>query len=190
MGFEKDAHIPNLLAFSPQTAFHNDPAYIAGKIILQDKASCFPAVILDPPANEDTVVIDATAAPGNKTSHLSALMKNKGKLYAFERDKKRFGTLTTMLARAGCNNVETVNLDFLTVDPCDPTYRNVTHILLDPSCSGSGIVNRLDHLLETEPEIEGEQADRLTKLAAFQVMMVKHAMRCNSWCPKNCVLDM
>jgi len=35
----------------------------------------------------------------------------------------------------------------------------------------------LDHLLETEIEIEGEEADRLTKLAAFQVMMVKHAMR-------------
>jgi hypothetical protein len=87
MGFEKDAHIPNLLAFSPQTAFHNDPAYIAGKIILQDKASCFPAVILDPPANEDTVVIDATAAPGNKTSHLSALMKNKGKVRKVYRTK-------------------------------------------------------------------------------------------------------
>jgi putative methyltransferase len=80
MGFTKDAHIPNLLAFSPQTAFHNDPAYTSGKIILQDKASCFPAVILDPPARDDTVVIDATAAPGNKTSHLSALMKNKGKV--------------------------------------------------------------------------------------------------------------
>jgi len=26
------------------------------------------------------------------------------------------------------------------------------HSLLDPSCSGSGIVNRLDHLLETGAE--------------------------------------
>lgn len=36
--------------------------------------------MLSPPPNDDTVVIDATAAPGNKTSHLSALMKGKGKV--------------------------------------------------------------------------------------------------------------
>jgi putative methyltransferase len=80
MGFVKDMHIPSLLAFAPKTTFHNDPAYTMGKIILQDKASCFPAVVLDPPAEDHTVVVDATAAPGNKTSHLSALMKNKGKV--------------------------------------------------------------------------------------------------------------
>lgn len=79
-GFTKDAHIPNLLAFAPKATFHNDPMYTTGKIILQDKASCFPAVILDPPASDNAVVIDATAAPGNKTSHLSALMKNRGKV--------------------------------------------------------------------------------------------------------------
>jgi putative methyltransferase len=82
-GFTNDIHIPNLLAFAPKTVFHSDPAYTTGKIILQDKASCFPAVVLDPPASDDTVVIDATAAPGNKTSHLSALMKNKGKVVEF-----------------------------------------------------------------------------------------------------------
>lgn len=39
-------------------------------------------MILDPPCGEDAVVIDATAAPGNKTSHLSALMHNTGKVLA------------------------------------------------------------------------------------------------------------
>lgn len=86
-------------------------------------------------------------------------------LYAFERDRKRFGTLTMMLSKANCKNVEPLNLDFLTVDPLDSKFAKVTHMyvpssslipwltqlasLLDPSCSGSGIVNRLDHLLET-----------------------------------------
>ncbi|KAH0585057.1 hypothetical protein H2248_008323 [Termitomyces sp. 'cryptogamus'] len=175
--FMRDKHIPDLLSFSPRVTFHDDPLYTAGKIILQDKASCFPATVLAPPANDNTFVIDATSAPGNKTSHLSALMKNKGKLFAFERDKKRFTTLTTMLSRAGCRNVEPINADFLTVHPLDPKYSRVTHILLDPSCSGSGIVNRLDHLLETEIEDDGDQEDRLKRLASFQVMMVKHAMR-------------
>jgi 25S rRNA (cytosine2278-C5)-methyltransferase len=76
---KKDKHVPNLLLFPPSNTFHNDSLYKEGKLILQDKASCFPAVVLNPPSEEDCHVIDATAAPGNKTSLLSAIMKNKGK---------------------------------------------------------------------------------------------------------------
>ncbi|KAF7327438.1 SAM-MT-RSMB-NOP domain-containing protein [Mycena kentingensis (nom. inval.)] len=173
----KDAHIPNLLLLPAQTSFQDDAAYKSGKLILQDKASCFPAVVLAPPQSNHARVIDATAAPGNKTTHLSALMGNKGKLFAFERDRKRFGTLATMVGRAGCTNVDPVNADFLTVDPQDSKYAQVTHILLDPSCSGSGIVNRLDYLLESEQDGQDVEDDRLQKLASFQLMMIKHAMK-------------
>jgi len=78
--FTEDEHVANLLLFHPTTQLHEDEAYTSGKIILQDKASCFPASILAPPVSDNTVAIDATSAPGNKTSHLSALMKNKGKV--------------------------------------------------------------------------------------------------------------
>ena len=78
--FMQDQQIPNLLAFHPSVRFTEDPLYISGNIILQDKASCFPAHVLSPPAREDAVVIDATSAPGNKTSHLCAIMQNKGKV--------------------------------------------------------------------------------------------------------------
>lgn len=78
--FARDDHIPDLLSFNPRCQFHDDVCYTTGKIILQDKASCFPSVVLDPPAKDDSIVIDATAAPGNKASHLSALMANKGKV--------------------------------------------------------------------------------------------------------------
>ncbi|KAL7279085.1 hypothetical protein ACG7TL_006923 [Trametes sanguinea] len=173
--FKQDDHIPDLFAFNPSVRFTEDPLYLSGKIILQDKASCFPAHVLAPPARDDAVVIDATAAPGNKTSHLCAIMQNKGKLFAFERDRKRFTTLKTMLSRAHCSNVEAVNSDFLTISPDDPKYIGVTHILLDPSCSGSGIVNRLDHLLDNEQEDDAD-SERLNKLAAFQLKMIRHAM--------------
>lgn len=79
-GFQKDEHIPDLLLFPSDSQWVEDELYKSGKIILQDKASCFPAQILAPPALDGAVVIDATAAPGNKTSHLSALMRGKGKV--------------------------------------------------------------------------------------------------------------
>ncbi|KAF6757204.1 S-adenosyl-L-methionine-dependent methyltransferase [Ephemerocybe angulata] len=176
--FAKDAHIQDLLLFAPQTSFADEPAYQTGKLILQDKASCFPAAVLAPPASDYAVVIDATAAPGNKTSHLSALMKNKGKASGFPLDARRFKTLKTMLDKAQCTNAVPVHRDFLTVDPNDGQYSSVTHILLDPSCSGSGIVNRLDYLIESgTKEDEDVTADRLSKLAAFQLKMIKHAMK-------------
>ena len=78
--FQRDAHVPELLLFSPKKAFHDDVAYKSGKLILQDKASCFPPLVLNPPASTKATVIDATAAPGNKTTYLSALMGNKGKV--------------------------------------------------------------------------------------------------------------
>lgn len=74
-----DEHIPDLLAFHPDVRLNEDSSFQTGKIILQDKASCIPAAVLSPPASDKTVVIDATAAPGNKTTHLSALMRNRGK---------------------------------------------------------------------------------------------------------------
>jgi len=83
-----------------------------------------------------------------------------------------------MLARAGCSNVEALNVDFLTTNFNDEKYARVTHILLDPSCSGSGIVNRLDHLVESEDERTSvAHTERLAKLAAFQLQMLRHAMK-------------
>ncbi|KAF8529826.1 williams-Beuren syndrome critical region protein 20 copy A [Gautieria morchelliformis] len=175
--FTLDEHVPNLLAFHPATTFHDDAAYQDGRLILQDKASCFPALVLSPDLDECTIALDATAAPGNKTTHLSAIMQGKGRVLAFERDRHRFTTLKCMVAKAGCKNIEPFNADFLSVDPRDSRYAGVSHILLDPSCSGSGIVNRLDYLQDIDQENDDAQEARLGKLSTFQVTMIKHAMK-------------
>ncbi|WWC90722.1 uncharacterized protein L201_005659 [Kwoniella dendrophila CBS 6074] len=155
--------------------------YLDGHIILQDKASCLPAKVLMYNWNDDEgECIDATAAPGNKTSYVSALMGNKGKLHAFERSPHRYKTLTSMLEKAHCKNVIPQRADFLESDPKSKEYKNVTRILLDPSCSGSGIVNRLDYLLEDDVEKEEEselKTERLEKLASFQLQMILHAFK-------------
>ncbi|KAI5128044.1 28S Rrna (Cytosine-C(5))-Methyltransferase [Manis pentadactyla] len=72
--FLLDPLLPELLVFPVQTDLHQHPLYQAGHLILQDKASCLPAMLLAPPPGAH--VIDACAAPGNKASHLAALLKN------------------------------------------------------------------------------------------------------------------
>ncbi|XP_062945052.1 28S rRNA (cytosine-C(5))-methyltransferase isoform X2 [Cynocephalus volans] len=97
--FLLDPLLSELLVFPAQTDLHEHPLYQAGHLILQDKASCLPAMLLAPPPGSH--VIDACAAPGNKTSHLAALLKNQGKIFAFDLDAKRLASMATLLVRAG-----------------------------------------------------------------------------------------
>ncbi|EGR52810.1 uncharacterized protein TRIREDRAFT_73918 [Trichoderma reesei QM6a] len=146
-----DPHVPNLLAVSPGMDFAKVEAYTSGKIILQDKASCFPAYLLDP-RSEDGDVIDACSAPGNKTTHLAAILYQHRPefedapqtIFAFEKDSRRAKTLEKMVNIAGSKPITRIGFgqDFLQVDPLSEKYKDVGALLLDPSCSGSGIVGR------------------------------------------------
>ncbi|MCJ1352922.1 MAG: hypothetical protein MMC33_002906 [Icmadophila ericetorum] len=146
-----DLHIPNLIALPSSTQLSTSPAYQQGLLILQDKASCFPAYLLDPkPTDGD--VIDACAAPGNKTTHLAALLgqlsdaEEVPRIWAYDKDKGRAGILKKIVNIAGADKFVTTKAgqDFLRVDPNQEPWSKVGAVLLDPSCSGSGIVGRDD----------------------------------------------
>jgi putative methyltransferase len=98
----RDGHLHDLLILPSSFDLHENQHLLKGEIIIQDKASCFPAFILNPSMNCD--VIDACAAPGNKTSHLSSIMGNTGNIFAFDADSRRLGTLKTLTKRAGCTS--------------------------------------------------------------------------------------
>ncbi|KAJ9616589.1 hypothetical protein H2200_000308 [Cladophialophora chaetospira] len=156
LGSEKvlaiDHTIPDLIALPPEADVTKTQSYKDGRVILQDKASCFPACMLigdDDEAGTVRDCIDGCAAPGNKTSHLAALLaehvSTKNKVYACERDPSRSKILKAMMVKSGAKTVIVQSeCDFLTLDPYAAQYQDVTHVLLDPSCSGSGIVGRED----------------------------------------------
>lgn len=166
-----DPHVPNLVATTPRIDLTKTSAYAAGKIILQDKASCFPAYLLDP-RSEDGDVVDACAAPGNKTTHLAAILHEHRPefeappqtIYAFEKDTRRAQTLEKMVKIAGSKNATRIGFgqDFLQVDPRSERFQRVGALLLDPSCSGSGIVGR-----DSMPELHlPDSADSRTKASS------------------------
>lgn len=146
-----DEHVPNLVAIPAGTDLTKSEAYKTGAIILQDKASCFPAYLLDP-RPEDGIVMDTCAAPGNKTTHVAGIMGSRmgGEragatiVHAFEKNKFRAETLHKMVSLAGAGEMTKIHAgqDFLRVKPESPDWAKVGALLLDPSCSGSGIVGR------------------------------------------------
>jgi putative methyltransferase len=146
-------------------------AYLTGDIIFQDKASCFPAYLLDPSQYLGDV-IDTCAAPGNKTTHVAALMRSSQsstgknrKVFAFERNPHRSIILKKMVTRAGGDDLITVHSskDFLTVNPNDSHFRKVETLLLDPSCSGTGIVGRDDEPKMHLPELNVTTSGGISK---------------------------
>ncbi|KAG9232563.1 S-adenosyl-L-methionine-dependent methyltransferase [Amylocarpus encephaloides] len=148
-----DSNIPNLVAVSPGVDLSKSEAYKLGAIIFQDKASCFPAYLLDP-LPEDGDIVDSCAAPGNKTTHVAAVLLShlpepdecSQTVHAFERNSGRAETLERMVHLAGSDTVTKLHpgQDFLKADPNSSAYKDVGALLLDPSCSGSGIVGRDD----------------------------------------------
>jgi len=174
-----DETIPYVLSFESGTDLHDHPLVNSGELVLQDKSSCFPAHALHLACEISNIskgdAIDATAAPGNKTSQLGSLGFRK--VFAFDKSARRLDVLKQRMGQAGFDEskISPTCCDFLKVDPLTPEYQEVNVILCDPSCSGSGM-HRLDHLMDKKVSNEEEEM-RLMKLAEFQVACVNHALK-------------
>ncbi|CBN78702.1 conserved unknown protein [Ectocarpus siliculosus] len=229
-----DGVVPSLLVLPPGTDLHDHAMVKDGRLVLQDKSSCFSAEALlgqeacaAAGATRDARaewrggdVIDACAAPGNKTMHAASLLHERAsaaaaasaassgggsagagkvadrsntgkraKVFAFDKDLRRLALMRRRVDDSGASAggaIETRLQDFLEVDPADRRYSKVTAILLDPSCSGSGIVSAPDRLHENQGDAdEGEGApggdreegrSRVARLAAFQLQGLLKAM--------------
>ena len=241
-----DAHVPDLLVLPPTASswLHRDYELVqSGKIVLQDKSSCFSALVLMNGLGDGLAIdddddksiprsfdyIDACSAPGNKTSHLAALVHNSSiindgdefmqrkkqkktvkckttatisptsTIFAFERASTRFNTLEQRMKQLipsssdkdkNCTTnvfVDPIHGDFLKADPTDPKFINVRAIMLDPSCSGSGIINSPDRWMDDntngnddddDDDNNGNNKDakRIQSLSNFQLVALKHAM--------------
>lgn len=129
--------------------------------IIQNLPTALPPLVLNPPKN--VTVIDSCAAPGNKTSHLSAIMRNTGKITAFELNRDRYEHLKENLKACHVTNTVCLNEDF-----CE-TKLEAEYILVDPSCSGSGI--HQNYIKNTK---------RIESLSNFQVIILSKALKMKS----------
>lgn len=214
----KDTHVQHLYGIHPSVSVAQLEHYKTGKLIIQDRASCFPATIMsqtfgvdkfiktiDVPkgaledSNEAVRLIDACSAPGNKTTHLAALSGSSSRkpkhtmyrIHAFERDERRSKILKKMVGVAGANNCVDVVVGDFTQVAMPNEYPEVVGLIVDPSCSGSGIFGRgfieqeEDENDDTDSnEVKNQSSDsvsageqeRLLKLAGFQYKIVKHAL--------------
>ena len=134
--------------------------FFQGKVYAQEVVSMLPPLLFRESFEKEKAVsvLDACAAPGSKTTMLSAMLENKGVIVANDQDYIRLKALKSNLERAGCANVLMTNHDLRRMKTPDFDF-----ILLDAPCSSEGTIRKNWKALETWTLKRVFNASRLQK---------------------------
>jgi 16S rRNA (cytosine967-C5)-methyltransferase len=84
------------------------------------------------------IVLELCAAPGNKTSHLAALMDNKGEIYSVDISERRLSRWRLETQRTGVTIAHSILADARKI----PSHVEADVVLVDPPCSNTGVFAR------------------------------------------------
>ncbi len=141
----------------------------AGKIEVQDEGSQLLAYLVSPKRGQ--MVADFCAGAGGKTLAIGALMKNTGRLYAFDISEKRLHNLGQRLKRSGLSNLHAQVI----ASEIDPKLKRLTgkfdRVLVDAPCSGFGTLRR-------NPDLKWRfEATDITELNVKQAAILARAAK-------------
>ena len=137
--------------------------YENGEIYMQSLSSMLPPIVLEPKEKEN--ILDMTAAPGGKTTQMSAMTDNKSYITACEKNKIRAERLKYNLQKQGAKMVNVMQEDARKLSD----YFSFDKILLDAPCSGSGTENVLnakftEELIERSVKTQEELLKKALKI--------------------------
>jgi 16S rRNA (cytosine967-C5)-methyltransferase len=140
-----------------------------GTVEVQDEGSQLLAALLAPKRGE--MVVDFCAGAGGKTLALGAMMRNTGRLYAFDVSGHRLDALKPRLARSGLSNVYPAQIAHERDDRIKRLAGKIDRVLVDAPCSGLGTLRR-------NPDLKWRQSPKaLEELSAKQLAILGSAAR-------------
>ncbi|NML61335.1 RsmB/NOP family class I SAM-dependent RNA methyltransferase [Massilia sp. RP-1-19] len=150
-------------------SLQNLPLFKSGAIEVQDEGSQVLAQIVG--AKRGEMVVDFCAGAGGKTLALGALMRNTGRLYAFDVSEKRLAKLKPRLARSGLSNVHPVQIAHERDVKIKRLAGKVDRVLVDAPCSGLGTLRR-------NPDVKWRQKpEAVTEMHDKQIAILDGAAR-------------
>ena len=156
-----------LVVYSSQVPLGATPEYLAGHYMIQGASSLLPVMALAPQENEK--ILDMAAAPGGKTTHIAALMRNTGLLYANDANKVRCKAVVGNLHRLGITNTVVCSLDGRKIPGI---MKGFDRVLLDAPCSGTGVIAK-------DPSVKtGKDQRDFTLCAHMQKELILAAIDC------------
>ncbi|OQV13348.1 putative 28S rRNA (cytosine(4447)-C(5))-methyltransferase [Hypsibius exemplaris] len=156
-----------LVVYDTQVPLGATPEYLAGHYMLQGASSLLPVMALAPQENEK--ILDMCAAPGGKTTHISALMRNTGVIYANEPNKNRTKAVVGNIHRMGITNAVICSLDGRKFPKNTQLFDRV---LLDAPCSGTGVIAK-------DPSVKTSKDERdILRRSHLQKELILAAIDC------------
>ena len=155
------------LRLRDKPALNRHPLYLEGVIEVQDEGSQLLALLTG--ARRGEMVCDFCAGAGGKSLALGAMMKNTGRLYAFDVSDRRLARLKPRLARSGLSNVHPIHISGETDTRVKRLANKFDRVLVDAPCSGLGTLRR-------NPDLKWRQTPQtVTELAAKQAAILTAA---------------
>ena len=122
------------------TSIQKNILFLDGLIEIQDEASQIITFLVNP--KRGNMVADFCAGAGGKTLGISAMMKNTGRVYAFDISDKRLANLKKRLKRSGASNI----IPHKIINENDTKIKRLRNkfdrVLVDAPCTGLGTLRR------------------------------------------------
>merc|ERR1719187_816002 len=156
-----------LVVYSATVPLGATPEYLAGHYILQGASSLLPVMALAPQEGER--ILDMAAAPGGKTTHIAALLKNTGMVMANDANRTRCKAVVGNCHRLGITNTVVCSHDGRALPK---VMTGFDRVLLDAPCSGTGVISK-------DPSAKTSKDERDIHLCShLQKELVVAAMDC------------
>lgn len=141
------------------------PEFNEGLFQVQDESSMLASYAVGPKPGE--LVLDLCAAPGGKTTHLAALMKNKGRIIAVDLHAHRLRLIEENCERLGVKIVKLIQGNATKLEGL--ISEKVDRILVDAPCSGLGTLGR-------RPDSRWRKSvEAIKQLAVLQIQLLESA---------------
>jgi 16S rRNA (cytosine967-C5)-methyltransferase len=166
---EPTPYAPLGLRVLKKPSLQNLPLFKEGAIEVQDEGSQILSQIVG--AKRGEMVVDFCAGAGGKTLALGALMRNTGRLYAFDVSEKRLAKLKPRMARSGLSNVHPVQIAHERDAKVKRLAGKIDRVLVDAPCSGMGTLRR-------NPDVKWRQKeDAILEMQEKQIGILDGAAR-------------
>ena len=157
------------LRLEGKPALNRVAAFAGGAIEVQDEGSQLLALLTE--AKRGEMIVDFCAGAGGKTLALGAMMRNTGRLYAFDVSAHRLDALKPRLARSGLSNVYPAGIAHERDERVKRLSGKIDRVLVDAPCSGLGTLRR-------NPDLKWRQTPAAIKeLVAKQTAILDSAAR-------------
>lgn len=152
-----------------KSSLMNNKLFLDGCFEVQDEASQLAGLLLD--AKRSEMVVDFCAGSGGKALMIGMMMRNSGRIYAFDVNERRLSNMAPRLARSGLSNIYPQVIANENDTKVKRLMGKIDKVFVDAPCLGFGTLRR-------NPDLKFRQSESsLLEINEKQLSILNSASR-------------